>query len=195
MIAFLLIALIVIDMVLIGAVYLLNSRRMEDLSAIQELTQERHLLNEMRKTIEEELSLASSKSQSAIERVTQLAMEAEQEVKTGSSTLAKELESIIGQLSARFESPLMELTKRQSALEALLRKFSQEKQLIQNSIERGEKICRLFNENMPIETVIKEIEDKKFADARQMLAQGYKADEVSSQLGISKAEVRLLAGI
>ena len=124
-----------------------------------------------------------------------LATEAEQEVKTGGLTLAHEMEQVAAQLSGQFEEPLRELGKRQTYLEALLRRIDSEKLSLQKLLARGEKICRFFDNRVPYEEVLAELEDKKYADARSLLARGKAPAQIASELGMSETEVRLVAGL
>ena len=194
MVTLLLITLVIFDLILLGAVYFVHSRRLDDMAVIKELTEERRMLQDLRGSVQEELQIAGQRNRDILARVTQIATEAEHEVKVGTDTLRKELETIVAQLSGRFEAPLMELSKKQAALENLARKVDREKKVLLKNLERGEKICRFFDQKIPYEEVLADIEDKKYENARQMLAQGYKPEQIASEIGISASEIKLIAG-
>jgi hypothetical protein len=195
MTTFLLAVLMLGDLGLLVAVFLLSRRQEAQLELVEELTEERRLLTELRGSVQEELEAAQVKARETLEKAMHLAAEAEQEVKTGSAQVATEMESVAAQLTARFEGPLKELTKKQAYVESLLRRVDSEKAALQKLVQRGEKICRFFDERIPYEEVLAEIEDKKYSDARSLLARGRTPASVATELGMSETEVRLVAGL
>ena len=191
----LLTALLLMDLGLMVAVYLLSRRRETHLELVEELTEERRLLAELRTVVQEELEAAQAKARITLEKAVRLATEAEQEVKTGGQTIAKEMELVVAELTDRFADPLKELSRKQSCMESLLRRVDDEKTSLQKLLARGEKICRFFDNRVPYEEVLAEIEDKKYADARLLLARGKAPGAVATELGMSETEVRLVAGL
>jgi len=191
----LLATLILLDVGLLAAVVLLSRRQDAQVELVSELTEERRVLTELRATVQEELESAQGKARETLAKVAKLAAEAEQEVKTGGTTIAQEMESVVTELSSKFEAPLKELAKRQAYVETLLKRVDEQKLLLQRLVARGEKICKFFDERVPYEEVLHEIEDKKYADARTMLAKGQTPTAVARELGMSETEVRLVAGI
>lgn len=190
-----LVTLIVLDLVLFGAVIWLSRRQDAQVELALELTEERRLLTELRHSIQEELEAAQSKARETLDKATRLAAEAELEVKSGGAAIAHEMDAVVTQLTSRFESPLRDLAKRKVGLESLLQQAEREKEILQKLLARGEKICRFFDERVPYEDVLHEIEDKKYADARKLLARGHAPHRVANELGMSESEVRLVAGL
>ena len=191
----LLVFLILLDMVLLAAVFFLNKRQETHIELVEEMTEERRLLTELRTSVHEELEAAHGKARETLEKATLLAAEAEQEVKAGGQTIAQEMGAVADQLTTRFEAPLKELARKQSYMETLLRRVDQEKTVLAKLISRGEKICKFFDERIPYQEVLEEIEDKKYSDARSMLAKGKSPNAVAMELGMSESEVRLVAGL
>ena len=191
----LLAVLILLDLGLMVAVYLLSQRRETHLELVEELTEERRLLGELRTAVQEELEAAQAKARATLDKAMRLATEAEQEVKTGGQTIAQEMEAVVTDLSGRFAEPLKELSRKQAYLENLLRRVEMEKTSLQKLLARGEKICRFFDNRVPYEEVLAEIEDKKYSDARLLLARGKTPSAVANELGMSETEVRLVAGL
>jgi len=191
----LLIALILLDVGLLGGVIFLSRRQEAHLELVEELTEERRLITELRASVQEELEAAQSTARATLEQARRLATEAEQEVKSGGHTIAQEMEAVVDGLTVRFEEPLKELSRKQAYLESLLRRVDQEKSVLTKLIARGEKICRFFDDRVPYEEVLEEIEDKKYADARSLLARGKTPAVVAGELGMSESEVRLVAGL
>ena len=192
---FFLAVLILLDAGLLVAVFYLNRRQEAQVELVAELTEERRLLSELRTSVQEELEGAQGKARDVLDRVSHMAAEAEMEVKSGGATLAREMESVASSISARFESPMRDLAKKQVAIEAMLKRVDQQKLLLQKLVARGEKICRFFDDRVPYEEVLEEISDKKYSDARAMLAKGNSPTSVAQELGMSESEVRVLAGL
>lgn len=195
MVTFLLVVLALLDFALISAILMLRKRQVTQISMIEDLTEERKMLSELRCTIQDELEIASSKNKENLNKVTHLAAEAEQEIKAGSDTLSKEMEKILLQLSSRFEEPLKELTKKQAAIEMLAKRIEEQKVILHKLVTRGEKVCQILDKKAPYQDVLSEIEDKKYSDARHLIAKGISPQKVAHELGLTESEVRLVAGL
>lgn len=191
----LLIALVIMDAILFWLVYKLSRDRFEPNTVLRELHEERKIINQIREALKDEIVHAQTRFRDALDKVTRLASEAEQEVSSGREVLARAAEEVAQDLSAQMEGPALELKKRQASLELLLKKVNSERALLQKSLERGEKICRFFDQKVPYEEVLREIQDKKYADARQLLAQGMKATQVAKEVGLTDVEVSLLVSV
>jgi len=194
MTSFLLAALVLLDVGLLACFYFLNRRQEANIELIEELAQERLLLTELRSSVQEELESAQFKAKEALNHITKIATEAELEVKNGGSTIARELEGVVGQLTEKFEIPLKDLAKRTGYLENLLRKVDTEKRVLKNLIGRSEEVIRFYDDKVPYEQVIEEIESKKYSDARALLAKGLTVENISSELNMSISEVKAVAG-
>lgn len=191
----LLIALVLLDMGLLAAVYLLSRRQVAQVDMVDDLSEERQMLAELRQSVQEDLEAAQAKARETLAKATRLATEMEMEVKSGGASIANEVSAVADQLVGRFEEPLRELSRKQAYLESLLRRVDEEKAIVQKLLARGEKICRFFDDRVPYEEVLAEIEDKKYADARSLLARGRSPAAVASELGMSEIEVRLVGGL
>jgi hypothetical protein len=191
----LLISLIVIDIFLIGLVWRLSRKQVVNLEILNDLTEERRLLTDLRQSVRDELDSAHKKARETLEKAARLAAEAEQEVRTGGQSISKEVEAAIAAASQELAEPLKEFGRKQAGLEALLRRLDNEKTLLLRLLSRGEKLCQFFDERVPYEEVLAEIEDKKYADARALLARGKSPRTVAQELGLSESEVRLVAGL
>ncbi len=187
--------LVVLDLGLIAAILLINRRQGVQTDLLDEMNEERRLLSDLRETVKGELEAAQFKARETLDKAAKLAAEAEHEIKVGGSSLASEMEGVAAELSSRLDTPLKELTRKQNSMENLLRRIEQEKQVLTKLLQRGEKICRFFDNRVPYEEVLREIEDKKYADARSLLARGTSPSKVAHELGMSETEVRLIAGL
>jgi len=187
--------LLITDFVLLLGVYYFSKKRNDDKSLISEITEERKYLSDLRRSVQEDLERTQQQNKALLKKVTQIATEAEMEVKTGSAHITKEIEAIISDLTKYFEEPLEKLSKKQRSLETLLRKVEKEKFLLNKSISRGEKLSKFFDEKISYQDVVSELEDKKYQDARQMLTRGLKPEEVALELGLNISEVNIIAEV
>jgi hypothetical protein len=194
MTSLLLIALIIIDFGVIAMVWRLSRKQVAHLEVLQDMAEERRMLTELRQTVREELDAAHRRAKDTLEKAARLAAEAEQEVKNGGQSISKEVETAISSAIQEMAEPLKEFSRKQAGMDAMLRRVEEEKATLQRLIARGEKLCQFFDEKIPYEEVLAEIEDKKYADARALLARGKSARAVAQELGLSESEVRLVAG-
>jgi hypothetical protein len=195
MVTTLFVVLVVLDVVLFGMFFMLNRKQMQQGEALQSLSDERKLLEDLRQSVQEELELADNKGRDVLSKVTRLAMEAEQEVKMGSTQLTSEMQGLSQQLGEKFEKLLEDLRSKQMFLEAMLKRIDKEKVLLHKLVARGEKIAGFFDKRVPYQEVLEEIEDKKYIDARTMLSQGMDHESVAKELGMTVTEVRIVAGL
>lgn len=194
MVTTLLILLTITDVILLGVIYLM-SRRKVNISGnmISEITEERHMLNELRESVREELLEASHKIKLATNEINRIAAEVEADAKGGATAIRTELESAATDLCQKFSEPLKELEIRQTALTKLYRQVEKQRELLLRTVNKGEQITKFFNSKIPYEDLLSEIEEKKYDDARALLAKGITTNEVAAQLGMSALEVKLLS--
>jgi predicted nucleic acid-binding Zn-ribbon protein len=192
----LLIVLFVLDFALLALI--LSNRKKpvrDDVDVTRELAEERRYLNELRTSIQEDLESYHRKGRDVLDRITKIAAEAEQEISAGSGVIQKELESIMTQITTKLDEPLAKLSEKQASIEKLLQRVDRQKSLVQKLVERGEKICKFFDQRVSYEEILDEIEDKKYSDARHLLTQGYRPEQVAKDLGLSVSEVKLIASV
>ncbi len=193
MITVLLIILAVLDVALLGVVFMLSQRRSNaTANHITEITEERHILTELRETVREELEAAHAKAAQVLAKSTKLAAEVESEVRTATAAIRQELENAAHEIAGRFAEPLAELEMRQNSLTKLYKQLDRQKDVLSRMLSKGEQITKFFDDKVPYQEVLAEIEEKKYDDARALLARGLDIAQVSSQLGMSPLEVRLL---
>lgn len=187
--------LIVFDIALLAAVFFMNKKQEAHIDLIEDLTEERRLLLELRQSIQEELEAAHHQTSGLVDRMTQLATEAEHEVRSGTETISDEITTIAAELNRKFEQPLEQLTHKQAYMENLLKRIEREKSSLHKLIRRGEKLVHLVKADATYEDIVSELEEKKYDDARQMLARGESHDAIARELGLSPSEIRLVAGL
>lgn len=195
MITFFLVILAVFDAAIL---YLFLSQKDKDgvdSELLNEIAEERRGINELVATVRSQCQSTIAENRKILQEVTKYAAEIEQELKHSKDTIGEHMSEIIAELSQQVDRPLVELTKKQNSLEVLLRKVSSERQRSAKVLEKAEKICRFFNEQVPYEDLLKDIEYKKYEDARKMLVKGHSQSQVASDLGLSLAEVQLVHGV
>ncbi len=183
------------DLILLGVIFYLLKRVSLPPASIYDLTGEREMLNQMQASVRAELRASVEKCESLHKQVSHLAMEVEQEVKQGNGQLAKELEALSANMLEHFKKPLGELSEKASRLEALISKAEKQRSILGTLVGRAEKICAFFNEKVPYQEILTEIEEKKYSDARRLMGMGVPPEKVASDLSLSLGQVKLLKSL
>ncbi len=192
MIPFFLILLSILDVALLAAMYIFYRKNIAYEDLLSDITEERTLLGKMVAELKSEISSFDKKRRSTTEEMTKIAAEVEQEVSQSEKTIAKSVDSIINEVAQKFEPIMSEINGQKNTLELWHRKVEREKILLQKLLSRLETLFKFFDEKLPYEEILRDIEHKKYHDARYLLTQGYAPERVSQELGMSKAEVELI---
>ncbi len=187
--------LLLIDTIMIAMIYQWMKNRVDPVEILKDVGQEKKELKRLRDEVTAELQQARSYNKQVLEKVSTIAAEIELEVKNYGDLLAKEMDGVVEKLKGELVAPLDTVKKRQVALDGLLKRSEQERKLLQRSLMRAEDLSRFFTEKLPYDEVLKELEDKKYADARFYLSKGMKPQEVAMELGIPESEVALIAAV
>lgn len=192
---FLLVFLLVLDLGLIVGIvlYLKNNRNQAEV--LEALTEERLTLKRVRAEIRDEMEQAKSYIDSEVTNYKRLAAEVEEETKTGKSQIQENLKEVITEFSHSFEEPLKELSRKQNSLEGAIRLAGKERTQLLNAIKKGQLISKFFNQEIPYEQLLKDIELKKYDDARKLIGQGYSADQVAKELGMRASEIEMIRSV
>jgi hypothetical protein len=188
--------LIAVDCALIALVLVALRRRKPDQSSItllREVDHEHRLLKELRDSVRDELQQKHAEMKILYEKVSMMATETEMELRSGGQSLSHELEAVLTEARSRLEEDLEQVDKRRTHLSALLKKAKEERQLLQKALQRGERLAQFFDGRVPYQEVLDDIEDKKYVDARQLLAKGLAPLQVAKELGLAESEVQLIA--
>ena len=187
-----LILLTLFDVGILFFLYLLLQKKQGSEELLQDLTEERRLLNNLKTEVKSEIDRASDLTQSQLKKIMKLAAEVERDANLSKENLASHLEEVFTEFTQKLESPMLEMTKKHHLLESMLRKVDFEKKRLLKAIQKGEKICKFFHNDLPYDELLKDIELKKYEDARKLLTQGYSSEKVASELGMRISEVELL---
>ena len=184
-----------LDLVLLGVIYVLYKKWLLHSQILSDITEERQLISQMHETIRSQLSQSTDKATGLLADVKKIAAEIEQEVKHSSSTIAANVDGLAKEIAAQFESPLEELASRQQVLVKLYQDVQREKETLARLLQRSEHFVRLFDKELSYDDVVKDIEQRRYEDARKLLTKGMTVEKVARELGIPTSEVRLIQGL
>ena len=74
-------------------------------------------------------------------------------------------------------------------------RHSREKDQLLNAVRKGQILSKFFNQEIPYEQLLKDIELKKYDDARRLIGQGYSADQVAKELGMRTSEIEMIRSV
>jgi chromosome segregation ATPase len=187
--------LVMVDAGLIYAFWQFSRRRTIEADIVSELADERRQLEDLRNSVRREIAEGQSRMREASDRVSRMAVEAEQEVKGSGNVIREEVANVLNGFGGTLQGPLAELAARQEQVAGLLRKLESERNLMRKMLTRAELMCKALDQKAPFDEVLSELREKKYTDARSLLAQGLAVPKVAVEVDLSEAEVRLLAGI
>ncbi|MBI2602486.1 MAG: hypothetical protein HYW48_05460 [Deltaproteobacteria bacterium] len=159
---------------------------------LAEITEERTLLTSLHDEIRTALQASDERSKKHIADISQLAAEVEQEIKNSSKIIAESIEVTIKDIGNKFNTPLLEIQNHRNAMEIMFRKVEKQKLLLQKMLDRTDTLCKFLGGNLPYDEILKELEQKKFADARHLITKGFTTEQVAKELGLNPQEVNLL---
>lgn len=64
---------------------------------------------------------------------------------------------------------------------------------LREATRAAEKVARFFDSQLKLEDVLRELQQQKYQEARQMLVDGVEANRIAKKLGLSMSEVSLVA--
>ena len=161
-------------------------------SVLLDVTQERQLIQRSLASTKIEIQQSAEKSQMLCDKMAHLAAAVEKEVATSSDVIASNIESVMQSMGKKFDAPLQELRETQQALDMYYRKLEQMKERTDKIVVRGEQICRFIDKEFTYEEMQKEMEEKKYADIRHLLAKGISISTIAEELHVSANEISLV---
>ena len=189
------IIIIMLDLLLFYGMFYIYKKKIAASELLAEVTEERQQIRRLSSEIKQELFESQRKSQRVINEVKQIASETQNEISVSKETLEKKIAEIYGDLTKELSTPMEEVVIKQNALQHLLKKVEREKENLNQVIEKSSKILSFFNEQVPYEKILEDIEDKKYLDTRRLLVQGVEPQKVAEQVGLSITEVELVKNL
>lgn len=191
----LLVVLVFVDLFLLGFVYILSKTKMDSSKVLEGVSEERKILDEMRSSLKEQAESSEVKIKGMIDKVTALVTEAEVEHKEIRTMINETVQGLVKEIEGKFVQPLEAMEQKISVMDRLSRKTSKEKEMLLRALKKGEEITKFFNGKIKYEELLEEIEDKKYSDARLLIAKGLSPEIISRELNMPESEVRLLASV
>ncbi|MBP6217442.1 MAG: hypothetical protein KA436_02520 [Oligoflexales bacterium] len=195
MIFTLLITLILLDLGLLVTLYFFYKKNLSYEDLLSDIEEERTLLNKMQGALQTDLSSFEDRSKKTLEKMSKLAAEIEQEIEGSSKRIADGVSHLLSDVSKNLDPLFLQLSEQKNSVEISHRKIEKEKMITQKLLARLEILFQFFNEKVPYESILKDLETKKYSDARHLLTQGYDAENVSKELGLRMSEVELMKRI
>ena len=194
MVGMVLLCVVLADVFIVFAFLRLQRRQTDSQEVVRELTEERGLLSELRAQIRAELQATQNQVRTLRDQVQLLATEAEQEVRQGVSEITKEVDVIIANISQKLDSPMRALNEKQHFIAQLSKDAQKERELLARVVARAENAAKLLNAGDSWEDIVDQLEVRRYADIRALLARGVQPERIASDLGVSAQEVRLVSG-
>ena len=191
----LLITLVVVDLILIAIVFYRRSDQAVSPEILQEITQGKRELRELTQEIKDEIRISLEESQTIFKKINAIAAESDVLLNSYQKTLNDEVKGILDEFAHDQVRDQAGFQKSQDKLRRILSEAQSEGQLLKQNIVKAQKISRFFQKKIPYEELLEEIEDKKYMDARHLLAKGYDSAKVAEEVGLPINEVNLIASI
>lgn len=195
MTTFLLVLLTGLDLVIVGIILTSFRKSHGTQEVLEDLTEERRAIMEIKNDFTKETLNMREENKKQYDQIVQAAAEFERETHMSKTTISSHLQEIIDDFTKKLEPPIIEITKKHHLLESTLKKADLEKNRLISSIKKAEKICRFFQNEIPYQELLKDIEFKKYEDARKLITQGYSSDKIARELDINTSEVELIKGM
>lgn len=186
------IILIVFDVALSFLVWKQHSKPPVSDQLLADIHIERQEIMKIRQEIMDEISSTKNQLNQQFEKIKQFSSELDADVQDAPQNLKKILQESQKSFLIECDKPLQKLTQKQLEIEGTIRKIQKERKKIQSSIEHGEVIIQSLHNNRSWDDVINDIQNKKYDNARSLLAQGMPQSDVMMDLGLSHTEIQLL---
>ena len=86
------------------------------------------------------------------------------------------------------------LNEKQHFIAQLSKDAQKERELLARVVARAENAAKLLNAGDSWEDIVDQLEVRRYADIRALLARGVQPERIASDLGVSAQEVRLVSG-
>jgi hypothetical protein len=191
----LLVFLVVVDFGLLACVYILSKKKSEAPHVLKEMAAERKIIEELRTSLKDQSAASQKILTELTEKATVLVTEAEIEYKNIKELLGESTGSLVEEIEEKLNNPIEFITKKCDTVQRSVDTLKKEKDGLLRAIKKAETLTKFFNQKIPYEDLLEEIEDKKYTDARHMLSKGIDPETVASQLNMPETEVALLVSL
>ncbi len=191
----LLVSLVVLDVLLFGYVYFSSRHKSGERSLLDEIREERKIIEELRVDLKDQMRKAEQKIYEMRDKIIAIASEAEIEHESVKSVFSENSSNIVSQVEAKLEEPIRKINDRCERAHSLLDRINKEREGLTKALKKAETLAKFFNKDLAYKDLLEEIEDHKYVDARQMLSRGVKPDVVATELNMPESEVRLILSL
>lgn len=181
-----------LDCGILYVLYLMYRKWQAHSQILSDITEERQIVSKLHQEVKDQIGQSEKRVTDLLAKVNQIAAEIEQEIKNSSETISKNIQDLVDDLTSQFEFPLKDLVDKRKSLETVLNQATKERKTLAALLSRSESYIKLFNHDLSYGEVIKEIEMKKYQEARSMLVSGNTEENVADVLGIPLSEVRMI---
>lgn len=158
------------------------------------LDTERIELLELQAALTHDLQAAKQLSSEAVQKLAHLGAEANAEW----NEMANKVESLTSELAQKLEevstAQLHQLNKTRLSVDKSLKDSIQINAKLVDTMQSAQRILKFFDQNIPAEQIIKDLQAEKYSEARKLLEQGMDASQIAKKLSMPLSEVSLIAG-
>lgn len=172
--------------------WLSNGKRLRE-KEFARLDQERAELLELQSSLVRDMQLAKQLSQETLAKLTQVGTEAHAEWLEVTDRVNTVLTEVEERTRVLLQENLTTVNRHRMALEKTCRDSELLNGQLLESVTKARKLLRLFDESVPSEQILKELQIEKYTEAKRLLGEGCDASLVSKRLGLSLSEVALLS--
>lgn len=187
--------LLLLDLALVAGIFLYLKYNKNQSGVLEAITEERIALKRIRAEFDDALQQAHGTIDKKLSQFRQLAAETEREATSAKTRIKEALESVLEEFGNKLEEPLKEFSRRQNSLEGMIRLSGQTRDSLLEAVRKGEVLSKFFHEDIPYEQLLKDIELKKYDDARKLMVKGVPREQIARELGLRSAEVDLIQSL
>ncbi len=157
------------------------------------LDSERAELLELQSALASEMREAKALGEETVKKLRSIGADAHAEW----TEMLQKLDVVMGNVEGRAKKLVDEkmgiLGKQRLTLDKSSQQAEEANDQLIDTLEKAERLLRFFDQSMPAEEVVKELQSEKYALARTLLLSGQDASVVSRKLGLSQSEVALIS--
>ncbi|MDD9950335.1 MAG: hypothetical protein OXT67_02095 [Zetaproteobacteria bacterium] len=183
------------DLLLLAAIFYFRRGRVIDKQLLHDITEEHRRTHELMHKVKEEIMLAHDNENSKMRQMNQLAAETEQSLEN----FRLESEQLWRQQVTEMEQVIDQIIEKskltQVDLSVCLEKSKRCRDRLNRSLQRAETLAQFFSKDIPYDQIMRDIEMKKYEEAKRMLREGYDRQSVAAEVGLSMTEIDLIEGL
>lgn len=157
------------------------------------LDQERIELLELQSSLVRDVQQAKQISEETLKKLTHVGAEAHAEWLEVSERVNAVLTEVEDRTRILLDENLTHVNKHRLALEKSCKDGELLVSKLGDSVIGARRLLRLFDQSVPSDEILKELQTDKYSEARKLLSNGIEASLVSKKLGLSMSEVALLS--